>query len=918
MLFSKRPSDANAPKRRSTLNVLFNPEFGKSLAPLRQTTNVFIMLLAAVFASSGLFPRNHPAFAGDNRMRLTFTGVIRTAWDNLSFTEKNIPQILFFFAVIISLVFSTLAFITVIILMFSGSAHAGPFSPESSDLAQGWIDYIFRSKPLADYIGQDGRAIAQSTVIQTVLMEALAFYSNAILIVAAAVLFYHLASMTVETAHHGVVMGKRANQVWAPIRLVVAVGLLVPISGGLNSGQYIVVKMAEWGSGLASQTWTLFVKKLAENNYTYVPPNVPQTLAVVQSITLMEACKRAYNYYVNEVGNTIPAFASNGGTSNSGTYIVRGTIKDTRNRSGAGGWGYTNALLSDQYICGSFYIPDSLNAAVGLGGSPPVQGQQLPSGSFESRVRAAIGAAHIFSIYRSLPRFEAVATQIDNFIPTIHDGAPPLNTSFTEIVHFYQQDLADSIKTNMASLFDPGMQQIADQWSKQGWIGAGSWFNTIARTQSNIADAAKNGLPVVSLPHLEKGGFKDGFYGAFRSSERQAAYSIYDKVTENLASFMQWMSYIPPDSQFPPGNSMLNREQMAAMTGLAPPAAGGYWEKALALVNTIALGNRVWANDTSNADMPPVALGFQFSGANPLAEIASIGHSCLDTAYDLIGYALGLAVGGAVVGGVGQALGPLGSAITGIISGLSDVAVTILGFLALPFLSAGFILAFIVPMIPFLQFFFGVLAWFVSLFEAVVAVPLIALAHLNPEGDGLPGPSAKAAYFYIFNLFVQPVLMVFGLLCGLLIFFVAASFLNSMFTIAVAGTGAFSYGFVIISRIFYTVMYAVLMYVCATHSFKIIKFLPDHAMQWMGGGNLHSSEFYDPSQMESLMGAATPYFGAQAVQQFSGAAQRGSGQITGAVGKAFQQGKQNRAGDQSQEAQAAIARRLESIDNKMP
>jgi conjugal transfer/type IV secretion protein DotA/TraY len=47
-------------------------------------------------------------------------------------------------------------------------------------------------------------------------------------------------------------MGKRANQIWAPIRLVFAIGLLVPINGGMNSGQYIVIKVAELGSGMAS------------------------------------------------------------------------------------------------------------------------------------------------------------------------------------------------------------------------------------------------------------------------------------------------------------------------------------------------------------------------------------------------------------------------------------------------------------------------------------------------------------------------------------------------------------------------------------------------------------------------------------------------------------------------------------------
>ena len=116
---------------------------------------------------------------------------------------------------------------------------------------------------------------------------------------AAIILFYHLASMVVETAHHGVVMGKRANQIWAPIRLVVAIGLLVPISGGLNSGQYIVIQIAQWGSNLASQTWGVFVKQLAAESYQGVAATAPYARKTVYDTVLMEACMYAYNQNMN-------------------------------------------------------------------------------------------------------------------------------------------------------------------------------------------------------------------------------------------------------------------------------------------------------------------------------------------------------------------------------------------------------------------------------------------------------------------------------------------------------------------------------------------------------------------------------------------------------------------------------------------
>src|SRR5262249_50154256 len=155
--------------------------------------------------------------------------------------------------------------------LFVGSAHAQSafFTAPSADLAQNWIDYLFNGKQLAGSYTQDGRTIPQTFSIQCAMQTALGFYSDAVLMIAALILFYHLSWMVVETAHHGVVMGKRGNQIWAPIRLVVAVGLLVPIGGtamstcsaggtGMNSAQYITIKIAELGSALASNTWIKF------------------------------------------------------------------------------------------------------------------------------------------------------------------------------------------------------------------------------------------------------------------------------------------------------------------------------------------------------------------------------------------------------------------------------------------------------------------------------------------------------------------------------------------------------------------------------------------------------------------------------------------------------------------------------------
>ncbi len=120
--------------------------------------------------------------------------------------------------------------------------------------------------------------------------------------------------MTVETAHSGRVMGERGNQIWAPIRLVFAIGLLVPVGGGpagcngggagLNTGQLLVVTIAQWGSGLASNVWSGpngFLQAMTQNiTYGYAMPPIPPVQKQVQDALAMYACQYAYNWQIDD------------------------------------------------------------------------------------------------------------------------------------------------------------------------------------------------------------------------------------------------------------------------------------------------------------------------------------------------------------------------------------------------------------------------------------------------------------------------------------------------------------------------------------------------------------------------------------------------------------------------------------------
>jgi conjugal transfer/type IV secretion protein DotA/TraY len=227
---------------------------------------------------------------------------------------------------------------------------------------------------------------------------------------------------------------------------------------------------------------------------------------------------------------------------------------------------------------------------------------------------------------------------------------------------------------------------------------------------------------------------------------------------------------------------------------------------------------------------------------HPLAQLSTVGRSLIENAIRTMGFAIGASFGGGIAGILSNALGAALQSASGMFVGIAIIGLT-----------AGFILYYILPFLPFIYFFFAVGSWVKSIFEAMVGVPLWALAHLHIDGDGLSGRAAKGGYFLILEIFLRPIVIVFGLIGSMAIFAAMATMLNLVFDLVVVNiTGAlptdpasgstigagtvenFRRG--VIDQFFFTIMYAVLLYMMATASFKMIDNVPNGIMRWMSPG----------------------------------------------------------------------------------
>lgn len=108
--------------------------------------------------------------------------------------------------------------------------------------------------------------------------------------------------------------------------------------------------------------------------------------------------------------------------------------------------------------------------------------------------------------------------------------------------------------------------------------------------------------------------------------------------------------------------------------------------------------------------------------------------------------------------------------------------------LVLPFLGAwmgimftiGFMDAYYVPMLPYMIFTFGSIAWFLAVMEAMVAGPIVGLGITHPEGHDAFG-KAEAAFMILINVFLRPALMIIGYIGGITVSYVAVYTVNAGF-----------------------------------------------------------------------------------------------------------------------------------------
>lgn len=850
----------DSPKRAKQPSVaafLFMPQFSLCFRQFSFIVPVFIRTVAVMFEQAGLLPPNHPAtrYGVEGVKKYGFFELMGESWYTLRSKPATPLQWSLFASVVMMIVFIVASVVTVLMNlagMFVGTASAQIFDGvnnaktgmDTTPAASGggmWdntvpalgSDHSDYGIMILDKMLRQG-AMQKGTPLQDGLGALFQIYNTGMLVIAGIMLFWAIIAIVLDTAKTGHVGGGRHNMVWAPIRIVVGLGLLIPLgASGFNSGQFMVMKIAEWGSNFGSRGWAAYVEstKYSKMVAKVTPDN---TSRLASQYAKMWICRIAYNGYNYQAGVSNPE------------QLI--TQVDTKGQK------YTNpesgAVTLSTRDTSAFTNKTAANLCGTITYAKDADGVLPPSSDALAQAIAAYETT-IMDAYIKLFRdpSSAVATKTKEFsckfvsqwIYGSDTADTPLATDcgYSGKAHggVVPKDLIQTISNDIytevskaASDAHAALEGKIDSLNLQaemvgrGWPGMGMWYNKIAAV--NTATAKARRAPI-SISEGELATFDETTSNPF-SDGTDRANSLQARVKRMIDRYDRWWETVPAaDPAAAPASAQAAGGALQAPTGK---------KDSLSVISIVKSGDSAGLVNSFAGSVLPSENPFLFVDGPgeklyPLAMLTAVGERIVNVGATIWGVVtllplvLALIPGALPAGTMGVTLAS--SALVGALSSIGGIM-----------FAAGIMLALWIPILPFIRVAFGVLTWMIAVFEAVAMVPVAALTHLSTEGEGIGG-QVRGVWILWLNVLLRPILMVIGFVGAMLVFNTFVNYFTHAFGSLVKdlnGSNSSINGLAwLLSNTVYTVVYVGVIYVVANSVFKMIDMIPHAVAKYMGG-----------------------------------------------------------------------------------
>jgi len=849
---------------QSILKYACLPRIFPRLLEVVPDTKFFAQLMALVFFNVGLLPRGNKLLLPNVQGKYGVRTVLSEAAHHLGKGWKYSDQYIVYAAFILALVVFVIQFVLLFLGIVSHAAQAAvPFlgmfttSDPTNDVDLMMLDKVFQ---IPGFFGTQYDPVSAAGIesFAAAMQAMFKFYSQGMMVIGGFILAYYFFALMAETAQTGVPFGKRFPSVYGPIRLVMAVLLLLPLAYGYNTGQYLTLLMAKWGSGFATNSWLAYNSVMFATGGSsnpagisgyemYGAPKVQSIDSLINFFYIAHTCKEAYKVaYGSQMGEIKP-------------YVIRFADATTS----------SSALA----VAPSTSFTTALNH-VAHGDMVIVFGEQDSSHSkYPGNVKPYCGKLNIQISSKDVTRIVDIYDAQFTFVKDMwyFSDLETYGLNMTYILKFWD-------KKPTSFVFSPTSTGWSANLSMANAMPAGAKFYVTLRLNQQSAynaniSAALDNMVLLGIPEMDMDAkvLSLGWGGAgvwynkiaeFNGAMVDATYTIptpiaYPMVMEAIFEAKQTLETVSnPKLKFSPSTVTghnVSLEKYFQGRDLDNPAVD------VEIAGLLSDVYQTVADDSITArPRPPTVTNdpvknmfmyiFQESGLMdirnnddvfPLSRLTMLGKTIINKTI------VSIAAGG-LVSGFGGLLSGSGAEELG--AAFEQGGSVLLGF-ASTGLVIGFVLYYLIPFFPFIYFFFDVGRWVKSIFEAMVAVPIWALAHLRLDGEGV-GNAASKGYFLLLEIMLRPVFTVFGLIASVSIFAAMVVVLDSIFDLVVWNVAGFDMATLSpadpnydpdvlesfrdsIDAFFYTIIYTIILYMMAMSSFKLIDLIPNKMLRFL-------------------------------------------------------------------------------------
>lgn len=634
-----------------------------------------------------------------------------------------------------------------------------------------------------------------------------------------------------NSANEGTVLGKSYNTMWIPMRMVLALSLVLPFQSGYSAMQVAVIWMGGQGIGLANSTWNAALDYMQATGSLYPPAIDPRFddladayLSARVCVHGLNASDRRENLSDKEVvlerpdpapslqnPEEVPEFVESGelvqGKAYGNTESL-GTILASRAAAAVAGYPAGVPRWYGSNFCGQVFF--EFPAVDSTGNSAPAIAQYRKS---------ILEAADALDV-----SLDIIAKDIVNH--ATNDALPaPDNDAFRLAVDTYKNAHKAALTTVMSTI----AQDRLDSWisgdakiassplgaREAGWLSAGAWYWDIQKINAETNELIK---------------VKPRVMGADSELGKVEDFEIYSSALEDYK------------------NSRMKVNKFGQLSNKLSESAYAETEGVDTDNNAVLEGVKQAISLAMYSPDPITALQNAGHSMITIMELALLSSKAAETALSIPDEMAKRKGGiiGAAASLISYPARLIGEEATKLVLGTS--------FLLAPL---ALMLAFYLPATPLILWILGVCGWFVLLIEAVIAAPIWAASHAMPEGDGFVGQRAQAGYMVILSLFLRPTLMLFGLFSSMVLMIVMGKVTLLLFIPFIQSMNS---GYLTgIVTLFASLGILVMLLVQLSHRcYGLIHEVPDKVLRYIGGGaeNLGESSGEQTNQRHFTSGSA--------------------------------------------------------------